>query len=220
MRLRRVARASPGFTLIEMAVALAITGMVVAAGYAGLSVLSDTRSAAGERHRRILGAVNARSTLAQWLRSATDLLETAPRSTGAHPLDEMTFVTADGGELWPGPRRVHLRVDVDPSTPPRGLVATLRRPGGGSGAPVTVSLAPEATGVEIRYRIRRRGEWRWVGRWREEEADRALPTAVRVRLVETARIRIGPGTGGGEVEGDLAELQRLPLVVPLQVSRW
>lgn len=217
---RRAASVSPGFTLIEMAVALAITGMVVAAGYAGLSVLSDTRSAAGDRHRRILGAVNARATLDQWLRSTTELLETAPRSTGAHPLDRMVFVTADGGDLWPGPRRVRLRVDIDPSTPPRGLVATLRPAGEGSGAPVTISLAPEATGVEIRYRIRRRGAWRWADRWREEDAHRALPTAVRIRLVETARIRIGPGTGGGEVEGALTELHRLPLVVPLQVSRW
>lgn len=209
-------RSPRGFTLIEMAAALAVTGLVVTAGYAGLSVLSDIRADTGEANRRVVSAVNARATLESWLRSTTLLVRADDRSAGGHPLNELVFVTADGGELWPGRRRIHLRVDINPATPERGLLATLRPPDGGSGRPVTVELAPDATGLELRYRFRRQGSWRWEARWPDEETE--VPSGVRVRLVETRRIRLGPGSGGPGSEGGLAAVHRLPLTVPLPTA--
>jgi prepilin-type N-terminal cleavage/methylation domain-containing protein len=206
-----------GFTLVEMAAALAVTGLVVAAGWAGLAALSDARSAARAVHDRAVSAANARATLEGWLRSATRLVRADDRSAGAHPLHELEFVTADGGELWPGPRRIRLRVDIDPATPHRGLVATLRDPDGPASRPRTVALAPQATGLEITYRFSRGGRRTWTSRWPSEESR--VPSAVRVRLVETARISLGPGASEPDpAERGLAALHGRPLVVPMPTA--
>lgn len=206
-----------GFTLVEMAAALAVTGLVVAAGYAGLSVLSDVRSDAGAEHARIVAAANARATLEGWLRSATVLVRAADRSEGAHPLDELVFVTADGGDLRPGPRRIHLRVDIDPATRPRGLIALVRRPGDPVGRADTVAMAPEATGLEILYRVPRGGGPAWSSDLPDRK-DR-VPSAVRLQLVETARIRLGPTAPARRGAEGLAPLHERPLVVPLPTVR-
>lgn len=205
-----------GFTLVEMAAALAVTGLVVTAGWAGLAALSDARSAARASQDRAVSAANARATLEGWLRSATHLVRADDRSAGAHPLHELVFVTADGGDLWPGTRRIRLRVDLDPSTPHRGLVATLRDPDDPASRPVTVALAPEATGLELTYRFRRGGRWVWTSRWPREE--NRVPSAVRLRLVETVRIVLGPGTDEDRADRGLAALHDLPLVVPMPTA--
>lgn len=201
-----------GFTLVEMAAALAVTGLVVTAGWAGLAALSDARSAARSAHDRAVSAANARATLGSWLRSSTLLVRADDRSAGAHPLHELVFVTAEGGDLWPGPRRIHLRVDIDPSTPERGLVATLRAPDDPASRSVTVALAPEATGLELAYRLRSGGRWEWRTRLPDEESR--VPSAVRIRLVETVRIGLGPGADPGPADRGLAALHEVPLVVP------
>lgn len=209
-------RAEPGFTLVEMAAALAVTGLVVTAGYAGLSVLADARAAARDDHVRAVSAANARAALEGWLRSATLLVRADDESAGGHPLDELVFVTADGGELWPGPRRIHLRVDINPATRPRGLVATIRRRGHAAGGD-TVVLAPGATGLELRYRFRGSGGWEWEASWPDE--GNPAPSAVRLRLVETVRIRLGPGPGPDTADRGLAALHEVPLAVPLPTAR-
>lgn len=205
-----------GFTLVEMAAALAVTGLVVTAGWAGLAVLSDARSAARAAHDRALSAANARATLEGWLRSATVLVRADDRTAGAHPLHELVFVTTDGGDLWPGRRRIHLRVDIDPSTPHRGLVATLRAPDDPATRPVSVALAPEATGLDLTYRFRRGGRWEWRSGWPSEESR--VPSAVRIRLVETVRIVLGPGAEGDAADQGLAALHEVPLVVPMPTA--
>lgn len=215
----RTTTCEQGFTLVEMAAALAVTGLVVAAGWAGLAALSDARSAARAAHDQAVSAANARATLEGWLRSATRLVRTDDRSAGAHPLHELVFVTADGGELWPGPRRIRLRVDIDPSTPHRGLVATLRAPDDPRATPETVTLAPEASGLELTYRFPRGGRWEWASRWPSEEGR--VPSAVRVRLVETVRIALGPGADEpAPADRGLAALHERALVAPMPtVSR-
>lgn len=205
-----------GFTLVEMAAALAVTGLVVTAGWAGLAALSDARAAARAAHDRTLSAANARATLEGWLRSATRLVRADDRSAGAHPLHELVFVTADGGDLWPGPRRIRLRVDLDPSTPHRGLVATLRDPGDPASRPERVALAPEATGLELTYRFPRGGRWEWRSRWPREESR--VPSAVRIRLVETVRLVLGPGAEEAPADRGMAALHERPLVVPLPTA--
>lgn len=201
-----------GFTLVEMAAALAVTGLVVTAGWAGLAALSDARSAARSAHDRAVSAANARATLESWLRSATLLVRADDRAAGAHPLHELVFVTAHGGDLWPGARRIRLRVDLDASTPHRGLVATLRDPDDPASPATTVELAPEATGVELSYRFRRGDGGEWMSRWPDEESR--VPSAVRIRLIETVRIVLGPGAEEGPADRGLPALHEAPLVVP------
>lgn len=202
-----------GFTLLETSMALVITGLAVAVGYAGLSVLADTRSHAASANERAVRAVNVRSSLQRWLRSAVLLVEADDRSVGGRPRHRVTFVAADGGPLRPGPHRVTLRVDLDPGSAERGLVADLE-PVEGAGR-ATLELAPRATGLEVAYRVRRDGRARWTVRWQEESQ---LPEAVRLRLYETRSFRLGPGAGR-------QDRQRLPplllraVTVPLAVGR-
>lgn len=207
---------SGGFTLLEMTVALLITGMAVAAGYAGLRTLSDTRAASRDVHAGIVRAANVRATLESWVHGLDSVVSIRPRSDGGLPLDRVVFVTADGGELRPGPRRIRLRVDRDPATAARGLVADLWPAGASDQGGETLELAPEAVGLELRYRLDRGGGHRWVDRF---DPETRVPDAVRLRLVESARIRLGPGPDEGRT-GGLPALLRRPLVAAVATARW
>ncbi len=207
---------SRGFTLLEMTVALVVTGMAVAAGYAGLQTLSDARAASRDVHADVVRAANVRATLEGWLHGAERFVEVRPASDGALPLDRVVFVTADAGDLRPGPRRVRLRIDRDPTTPARGLVADLWPTEGRRRAAETLELAPGAVGLEIRYRVDRGGRSRWVERW---DLETATPDAVRIRLVESVRVRLGPATGP-ERSGGLPALLRRPVLARVAGARW
>jgi hypothetical protein len=204
-----------GFTVLEAAVALAVTGLALAAGYAGVSTLAEARRAGGEAHADVIRAANVRVSLSGWLRSTVLLLEARTDADGGHPRHEMSFVTADAGELRPAPVRVQLRVDLDPATPEQGLVAELTPLETGGGSRELLELAPRATGLEILYRVRREGRRRWTPRWEEGEG---YPEAVRLRLLETAAIRLGPGPAPDRGER-LPALLRRPLTVPLEAGR-
>lgn len=201
-----------GFTLLETAVALLVTGLALAVGWAGLSVLSDTRSRASEANRDVLRAANVRATVQGWLRSAVVLLEADDRTEGAHPLHRISFVTADAGPLRRGTHRITLRVDLDPATPERGLVADLD-PVDGPDAD-TLELARRATGLEVSYRVRADGRARWTSRWQEESR---LPEAVRLRALETRAYRLGPGSA--DPAGGLPALLRRPVTVAWRGER-
>lgn len=205
-----------GFTLLEMTVALVVTGLAVAAGYAGLRTLSDARAASRDVHAGVVRAANVRATLESWIQGLDSVLAVRPRSDGALPLDRVVFVTADGGELRPGPRRIRLRIDRDPATAVRGLVADVWPAGPSGGERESLEMAPEAVGLELRYRVERGRGHRWVDRF---DPGTRTPDAVRIRLVESARIRLGPGTGAGR-EGGLPALLRRPLVSGVARARW
>lgn len=201
--------------MLEAAVALAVTGLALAAGYAGVSTLAEARRAGGEAHADVLRAANVRASLSGWLRSTVLLLEARADGDGGHPRHEMTFVTADAGELRPAPVRVRLRVDLDPATPVRGLVAELAPLGRRGGSREVLELAPRATGLEIHYLVRRDGRRRWAPRWEEGAGH---PEAVRLRVLETAAIRLGPRPAGDRRER-LPALLRRPVTVPLEAGR-
>lgn len=209
-------RGHGGFTVLEATVALTLTGLALAAGYAGVSTLADARRAGGQANAAVVRAANTRASLVRWIRSTVLLLEARDDADGGHPLHEMTFVTADPGELRPAPCRVRLRVDLDPTTAERGLVAELLPLGAGAEVVETLELAPRATGLEILYLVNRSGRRRWIPRW--EEGD-AAPEAVRVRLLETTSLRLGPGSAA-ERDDRLPALLRRPMTVPLEVNRW
>lgn len=224
MRRSRERTAAAGFTLLEMVVALAITGIAVSAAYAGLASLADARRTSRAASEPLVAAAARRRALTGWLRSAYFVFGSTHVQDGATSRDAVSFAVPDGGPLHPGPHRVDLSVDLDPATSPRGLVAVLTPLRGASpGPPDTVELAPEATGAEIRYRVEERGERRWVVRWQDDEGRATLPDAIRLRLTATTRIRLGPGSGGpgpGRAEGAIAPLMAIPVVVPLEAASW
>lgn len=204
-----------GFTVLEAAVALAVTGLALAAGYAGVSTLAEARRAGGEVNADVIRAANVRATLAGWLRSSVLVLEARADADGGHPRHEMSFVTADAGDLRPAPVRVRLRVDLDPATPEQGLVGELTPLGTKGGTREVLELAPRATGLEILYLVHRDGRRRWTPRWEEGAGH---PEAVRLRFLETAAIRLGPGPAADRRER-LPALLRRPVTVPLEAGR-
>lgn len=206
-------RGSRGTTLIELLVALVVTGVVALAAHATIGAVDDARTRADQRRERVFGAAAVRATVEAWVRGAA-LVPGAPpfmgrpvREGGLH-LDRIQFSTWDGGALWPGPRIVRLRVDHDPATPERGLVAEIGPLVAGTAARFEVlELAAVAVGLEVRYQTIRDGVESWVSAW---DSDERLPRAVSLRLMSAAARGIGRAGGGG-----LPPLLELPIVAPV-----
>jgi prepilin-type N-terminal cleavage/methylation domain-containing protein len=199
-------RRDGGFTLLEMMVALVVAGIVVLAAHAAISLASDVAARRTSAAEPVLRGHAARRMLEGWLRSATlegGALVAIDRRDGDQQLDEVAFTTADGGALFPGRARVRLWVNRDSRSLRTGLLAELLASGLGYEAlPETVSIAPFARGVALRYRVRLDGRSAWVDAW---TSDRQLPEAVELRIS-------GPG---GSLDPRDAPLLYLPLIVPL-----
>ena len=170
-----------GFTLIEVVTALAVAGMVVAGAYGILLSVTASRDRVARERERTLPAVAAREALAAWLAGAATLDGGGPfrgldLRGGSLPADEVAFAVTDGGELYPGPRRI--RLWVERGVPRRGLLAEIR-PLRGAGAD-TLQVAPGAAGLNVIYRQRAGGVERWVDGW---DSAAELPEAVELRLL-------------------------------------
>ncbi len=215
-------RGTRGFTLMELTVALLIAGMAVITAHAGMTVVSDAWARSRAALQPVLTGASARTLLERWLRSAT-LFDSTASFRGIHSLhsgvasDELSFLAADGGPLRPGPHRVRLWIDHNPATVRRGLLAEVvaLRPGGAV-PPETLAVAPAATGLALRYRVRVEGRDRWMIEW---QSDEQLPRAVELRISGVSRTRIEAGVGS-RVVSDLPRLLALPLVVPLDIEGW
>ncbi len=215
-------RGTSGFTLIELMVALLITSVIVATAHAGMTVVSDawtrSRAARDPVHR----GASARALLQGWLRSAT-LLEGDATFRGIHnrhagrAADKLSFVAADGGPLRRGPHHVRLWIDSDPATPRRGLLAEVVPFGTRGATPAeTLTVAPAAVGLALRYRATTEGREHWMIEW--QTADR-LPRAVELRILDVARTRINVGVAS-QVVSDLPRLLALSIVVPIDTEGW
>lgn len=199
-----------GFTIIELLVALVITGMVLSAAYAGLHVATD----AGVRLRRerasALGGPAAREALQEWMRAATVAGGTEPfvglreRSMDGPPHDEVSFAIADGGVLRPGPQRLRLWIGQDSAGNRRRLLAEIVPVGRVGVRPETLEVARAAAGLAIRYRVPvAGGRQQWVDAW---QSTTRLPSAMELRIVEAAE---------GEGAQAIPPVLTLPLRVPL-----
>lgn len=205
-----------GFTLVEVMVSLAVGGMVVAAAYALLGAAADTRRRLERERAEVLPAAAARATLRQWLAGAALWEGAGPfagrdRREGTMPVDEVTFAVADGGALRPGPRRVRLWVERNALAGRRGLLAEVAdlRPGRGERTD-TLSLAPEAAGMETRFRAVENGRGTWVHAW---ESSARLPDAVEIT------VRPWPQhAASGDGLGGMARVWAIPLAVPLRTD--
>lgn len=209
-----------GFTLVELVVALAVSGIVVLAAHAGLAVLTDGWARSHQAAVPVLSGASARATLESWIRRATFLPGSGPfRGTDAYragqSADEVSFDTGDCGALRPGPCRVRLWVEGPQAGGRRGLLAELTPVGGNSAMPAeTLTVAPGATGLELRYLVPQPGGTTWRDSW---ESKDLLPRAVALRVSRIGAIQLGPGATATSA---LAPLLQLPLVVPIETVVW
>src|SRR4051812_16171812 len=101
--MNRRPRARAGMTLIELIVALTITGLALGSGYSVYATLADRRVLADHQADVIARAVAIRSTLASWIAGARLTVEEDDivfRSVSVHrsldgnlPDDDLTFFT-------------------------------------------------------------------------------------------------------------------------------
>jgi prepilin-type N-terminal cleavage/methylation domain-containing protein len=197
--------ARPGFTIIELVVAMVVAGVVAVTAYAAVAAASDAAARMRADPRTALAGLTARATLSGWLRAATADVEPfsgAHRRAGlsGHDHDEVTFGVADGGPRCPGACRVHLAVTGPPSAAPSGLVAVLTPLARPAAPAETVLVAPGAAGLQLRYRASFTEREPWLRAW----AAAATPPAV-VRLQVTF--------DGAVAARDASPLLGMPLTV-------
>ncbi|HEX6941021.1 MAG TPA: prepilin-type N-terminal cleavage/methylation domain-containing protein [Longimicrobiales bacterium] len=173
-----------GFTLFELVVALAITGLVATAAVDAVRAASDAWARVKDTRSRTLAAANARLLLGDWIRAAATL-EDGPavvgvsRSLGGLPRDELLLRIGDGGALYPGPHRVHLWIGRAHAAGEPGLYAALMPLGDAAAAADTVLVASGANGMALRFLARVDGRDQWLHAWAEEEP----PRAIELRLI-------------------------------------
>lgn len=199
----------PGMTLLELVVALAVTGMAVGAGYGTFANLSDRRDAASESTDAMLREAGGRAELARWV-AGTRLtvqddgiifrgIDGVTRD--GHADDDLLFFTTAPTLVSPDESIVRLYIDRDDSTVERGLVAELREWRGRR--TMKLELAPNAISLEATYLTSLFGQRQWLGSW---VSTSVLPAGTR--LVVSA------------ADGDsLTALWRLPVTVSIEGAR-
>ena len=208
-----MARRSGGMTLLEVIVALTVAGAALSAGAAVLGFLVDQQNRTGAQSMTSANAV--RSAMRTWTSEARLTTEGDAEFRGTVATlenrdAELTFVTVAPTDVAPsGTRvRIHLLKEGDTSGV-RGLVAELT-PWRRMGAPVIVSLAPDAIGFRARYLASLFGRPLWQGSW---VSTSVLPAAVELRVVFDT-------TAGAEQASRAAHaLLALPMTIPLAGRR-
>jgi len=171
-------------TLLELVVALTITGAAMAAGYGAFATLVDQRHRIAAATDEVARAAAVRRMLTDWLSGA----RVGPGNdgpefrgldgvAGTEPDDELTFVTDARTPLGDAPTIVRLFIDRDPATPERGLTADLAEWRGT--ATLRMELEPSAAGLDARYLSAMLGGDRWLPSWISRSL---LPRGVEIRL--------------------------------------
>ena len=197
-------------TLVELIVALVVTGMVAAIGASTFSTVVDSRTRTRDVAYAVTNAAATRSVLVSWLSSGrvSSIAERPPAATGLNLADDddaLLVVATTSTPLNSGETVVHLYIDRDEETPERGLVAELESLDLASDEVQRtvnriVQLDSSVTGLLVEYLD---GEARrWIPR---KEAVTRSPIAVRMTLSASA-----PDT--------LPALLRLPIVQPMPRS--
>jgi len=199
-----------GLTLVELVVALTVTGVTVATGWAALGAVADARerllarAAADETTRAAL----VRRQLVAWIEGAhvTGEEDAPPFQVADHTHrgradDELRFLTGAATPLGRGPVVVRLLIDRDPRTPETGLVAELEDRWTARRARVELDAAVVA--LDVRCASAMRGRHEWLASWL---SGTVVPQGVELRL--------------GAVTADrLAPLLRVPVTVAIEGGR-
>ena len=181
------AGARPGVTLMELVVALVVTGMVAALGAATFNTVIDNRAIAREGTYSVTSAAATRALLVAWMSSGriTAQAERAQTATSLNLADDddaLLVVATTSTPVSSGQTVVHLFIDRDDETPEKGLVAELQSLDVTSRDLQTtvtrlVQLDSTVNGMLVEYLDEQ--SRRWIPR--REAATRA-PVAVRVTL--------------------------------------
>lgn len=197
-----------GLTLLELVVALALTGAAIAAGAGALGTLIDRQSAAAEQSHAAESVIAVRREVARWISGARVVPDRPDQSfrgidgvaeSGAD--DALTFLTSADTPLGTSETLVLLSIDRDSLTPERGLVARLSNASGQSAR--RLDLVPGAIELDLHYFTRTLAGGRWFPGW---ISTSALPSAVELRLAAA------PGDS-------LAAILQLPIVVSFETGR-
>jgi prepilin-type N-terminal cleavage/methylation domain-containing protein len=207
MRTRR------GMTLMELVVAIALTGMMAAAGAATFSSIIDHRRVIRESTVSTERAAALREMIRTWIAASSILIQqgggprgltssarisarpgmatsgvTAAATTG----DEVTFTTSAMTPTPSSNTRVRLFVDGDPNTPESGLTIEYQ---GSNASPLERRQLDSTIGVmTVEYLDNRTGRW-----FEATQVATIQPIAMRIAL--------------GAAEGDsIPRLLQLPFV--------
>ena len=208
-RLRRVPRAA--FTLLELIVAITITGVAIASGYAAFGTLTDRQQIEVARSDVDARAAGVRRMVREWVvATRLTLGETAPfrgiddvrlSADGARANDDLVFLTSASTPIGDGVTQIRLFVDRSDTTIERGLVAELVEWRGTRS--MRVEVAPEVDGFDVRYLSEILGARQWLPSW---VSNTVLPAAVEVRLTAASGRTLHP-------------LLALPMVIPVEGGR-
>ncbi|HEV7590948.1 MAG TPA: prepilin-type N-terminal cleavage/methylation domain-containing protein [Longimicrobium sp.] len=204
-------RARPGFTLVEVLVAIVVAGTAAAAAYGVVGSMAASRRAVERAREAALPGAGARQTLEDWLRAAAlfdggGRFDGADRRAAGVARDELAFAVEDGGALRPGPRRIRLWIERS-TFGPSGLLAEVAALGPRAEPPETLEVARAAGALDVRYRTTVHDHVVWVDAW---ASDSVLPEAVELRVAQAQEVGTDPRAGG------FPALLRLPVRVPLR----
>lgn len=173
-----------GVTLVELSVALTVTGLALAVGHAGLTSLLDGHDRARVASEETETASAIRRSLVDWLEGARSVREAQePEFRGLNGYrgrladDELWLLTTADTPLGTGEFVLHLRIDRDPRTPEAGLVVGVSN--WPPGRTLEVEIAPDVAELDIRYWGDLEGTRGWVDSW---VATTALPLGIELRL--------------------------------------
>jgi len=195
-------------TLIELIVALAITGVAIASGYQAYATISDRRSLASERADSIAHAFALRATLTRWLSNARLTVEEddavfrgidTERRLGRDetPSADVVFLTSARSPVSNHGTVVHLFVERDSGG---GLMADLSEWHGQRAT--RLRLDPAVAGLSTEFTASITGRAHATTSW---VSSTILPMVVRLRLISRRPEELPP-------------LLRLPLVIRLEGS--
>lgn len=198
-----------GFTLIEMLVALAVTGVVVVGAHAALGALRDASDRARSTRQRVFAGANIRATLESWLRATTFVFE--PPRAGSTPdaSDELVIAVHDAGALRPGPHRIRLWVDPGSGSSRAGLRAEITPLADGRATPETIPVWNGPIALQVRYLVRTSSGRHWLRGW---TPDAGLPEAIELAIRGASPARLGRTVDART----LPALLELPIAAPLQ----
>jgi len=201
-------RGPAGITLIELVVAITITGMVVAAGYGALASVMQQRDRVEAASAETMRAVAVRHAISSWLGDARLTIEETGATfrgldgeTDGLPDDDLLWLTAAPTPLGAGEAVVRLYVDRDERSPERGLTARFAEWRGTRTA--TLELDARVTGLEVRYRSPLGGSGAWLPSW---ISSTVLPWGAEVTLSAGPADTVPP-------------VLLLPIVVPIAGGR-
>lgn len=198
-----------GMTLLELVVALSITGAAVTAGYGAFTTLVDRKELAAAAAEQTMREASARASLATWVAGSRltidddDVLFRGIDGETREKLadDDLIFFTTAPTPVALTGTIVRLFIDREDETSEKGLVVELHEWRGARSA--LIQLAPNVAGMDGRYLTGIFGSRQWVESW-----------------VSTSVLPAGTRLAFAAAKGDtLPPLWRLPLTTSIEGGR-